>query len=57
VAPASLRSRLFNIDQEFFSKVWIFSPIIFDEATGREGEQQVRHLLPSFCDAPTQVTI
>jgi hypothetical protein len=40
-----LRSGVFNIDQEFFSKMWIFSSIFTAEAIGGEAEQQMHHLL------------
>jgi hypothetical protein len=41
----TLRSGVFNIDQEFFSKMWIFLSIFTAEAIGGEAEQQMRHLL------------
>jgi hypothetical protein len=43
----SPRSRVFNIDQEFFSKLCIFSPISASETMWWKREQQMRHLLPS----------
>jgi hypothetical protein len=40
-----VKLKVFDIEQDFFSKLWIFSPICAEKATPEKEKQQMRHLL------------